>query len=316
MVKVAVLGGAGGIGQPLSLLCKLNPQVDEVAVYDIAHAKGVAADLSHINTKAKVKGYVGADEIGEALANADIVVIPAGVPRKPGMTRDDLFGINAGIIRTLTTAIAEHAPKAFIAVITNPVDSIVPIVAETLKALGKYDPNRLFGVTNLDMVRARTFVAETKGLDVSTVTVPVIGGHAGTTILPLLSQATPKVEFTAEEQAALTDRIRTAGTEVVEAKAGAGSATLSMAAAGHEFVNQLIEAVSGEVVKTIAYVQSSVSETPFFSAPISVGRDGIIEHLGTGPLNEYEQAQLKEAVLPTLKASIDKGLAFVQEQGK
>eukprot|EP00051_Salpingoeca_urceolata_P014181 m.179940 g.179940 ORF g.179940 m.179940 type:complete len:218 (-) comp18003_c0_seq3:1531-2184(-) len=187
-MKVAVLGGAGGIGQPLSLLCKNNPLIKELAVYDIAHAKGVAADLSHINTPAQVTGYLGADELPGALTGANVVVIPAGVPRKPGMTRDDLFKINAGIIKGLATAIATHCPKALVAVITNPVNSTVPIVAETLKSCGAYDSKRLFGVTNLDAVRARTFVAELKGLDVSTVTVPVIGGHAGKTILPLLSQ--------------------------------------------------------------------------------------------------------------------------------
>lgn len=94
MVKVAVLGASGGIGQPLSLLLKLNGAVTELALYDIVNTPGVAADLSHINTPAKVQGYLPKDDgLKNALTNAHTIVIPAGVPRKPGMTRDDLFKV-------------------------------------------------------------------------------------------------------------------------------------------------------------------------------------------------------------------------------
>jgi malate/lactate dehydrogenase len=108
------------------------------------------------------------------------------------------------------------------------VNSTVPIAAEVLKAKNAYDPKKVFGVTTLDVVRANTFVAQKKGLRLIDVNVPVIGGHAGVTILPLLSKTKPTVEFTPEEVEELTVRIQNAGTEVVEAKAGAGSATLSM----------------------------------------------------------------------------------------
>lgn len=94
MVKAVVLGAAGGIGQPLSLLLTLNEEVTELALYDIVNSPGVAADLSHINTPAKVTGYLPPnDGLKNALTNAHLVVIPAGVPRKPGMTRDDLFKV-------------------------------------------------------------------------------------------------------------------------------------------------------------------------------------------------------------------------------
>merc|ERR1712159_912566 len=99
---------------------------------------------------------------------------------------------------------------------------------------------KLFGVTTLDVCRARTFVANAKGNDVIKTTVPVIGGHAGTTIVPLLSQAEPKVTFTDEERDALTHRIMFGGDEVVKAKAGGGSATLSMAFAGAEFADTVM----------------------------------------------------------------------------
>lgn len=107
--KVAVLGAAGGIGQPLSLLLKMNPLVTKLSLYDIVNTPGVAADLSHINTPAQVSGHKGPDALGAALKGADVVVIPAGVPRKPGMTRDDLFNINAGIVKTLAEGAAKYA---------------------------------------------------------------------------------------------------------------------------------------------------------------------------------------------------------------
>ncbi|KAJ6301724.1 hypothetical protein OIU77_015939 [Salix suchowensis] len=156
--KVTVLGAAGGIGQPLSLLMKLNPLVSNLALYDIANTPGVAADISHINTRSEVVGYASDAELGKALEGADVVIIPAGVPRKPGMTRDDLFNINAGIVKGLCEAIAKYCPKALVNMISNPVNSTVPIAAEIFKKAGTYDPKRLFGVTTLDVVRAKTFL--------------------------------------------------------------------------------------------------------------------------------------------------------------
>jgi malate dehydrogenase len=187
---VAILGAAGGIGQPLSLLMKRHPMVTSLRLFDVAPlAKGVAADVSHVESAARVDGFVGDTQLGAALHGADVVLIPAGVPRKPGMTRDDLFNVNAGIVRDLTAAVATHAPAAILLVISNPVNSTVPIAAEVLKKRGAYDPKKLFGVTTLDVVRAKTFYAEKNGLETAKVDVPVVGGHAGITILPLLSQA-------------------------------------------------------------------------------------------------------------------------------
>ena len=99
-MKVSVLGAAGGIGQALSLLLKNElPAGSELALYDVNPVvPGVDVDLSHIPTDVKTTGY-GADELETAMKDSDIVVIPAGVPRKPGMTRDDLFNVNAGIVK-------------------------------------------------------------------------------------------------------------------------------------------------------------------------------------------------------------------------
>src|SRR4051812_31804141 len=116
------------------------------------------------------------------------------------MDRDDLFNINAGIVRDLVTGCAKHCPKAFLLIISNPVNSTVPIAAEVLKAQGVLDAQRLFGVTTLDVVRSETFVAEIIGeANPGKLQVPVIGGHSGETIVPLFSLAKPPLNIQGEE---------------------------------------------------------------------------------------------------------------------
>lgn len=310
---VAVMGASGGIGQPLSMLLKLNPAVTKLNLYDIVHTPGVAADLSHCETKSTATGFVGADQLKDSLVGAEIVVIPAGVPRKPGMTRDDLFNTNASIVANLTQAAAEVCPDAAIAIISNPVNSTVPIASELFKKAGKYNPAKIFGVSTLDIVRANKFISELKGLDPQDVNCPVVGGHAGITIMPLISQCTPAVEFSADELKALTERIQDAGTEVVKAKAGAGSATLSMAYAAARFTDSLIKAMNGqEGVVECSYVASDITESPYFATPILLGPAGVVKNLGLGKLTEFEENLLK-ASLPELKSSIQKGIEFVEK---
>ncbi|KAK7196635.1 malate dehydrogenase [Novymonas esmeraldas] len=305
--RVAVLGAAGGIGQPLSLLLKNNKYVSELKLYDVKGAPGVAADLSHICTQAKVTGYAQ-EELAKAIEGVDLVVIPAGVPRKPGMTRDDLFNTNAGIVRDLATAVGKVSPKAIIGVISNPVNSTVPVAAEALKKLGVYDPRKLFGVTTLDLVRARTFVAEALGKSPLEITVPVIGGHSGETIVPLLSGFP---SLTEEQVQKLTHRIQFGGDEVVKAKAGAGSATLSMAHAGNEWSTAVLRALSGENgVTEYTFVESSVEpSSAYFSTAVEFGKDGVEKIHPIPTLNAYEQ-KLMAKCLEGLHGNIKKGIAF------
>ena len=310
-MKVAVLGAAGGIGQALSLLLKTQlPAGSELALYDVAPVvPGVAVDLSHIPTAVKAEGF-GADDLDKALVGSDIVLIPAGVPRKPGMDRSDLFNINAGIVKNLVEAIADHAPDACIGIITNPVNTTVAIAAEALKAKGKYNPAKLFGVTTLDVIRAETFVADAKGLNCEDIVVPVIGGHSGTTILPLLSQV-EGVEFSQEELESLTNRIQNAGTEVVEAKAGGGSATLSMGLAAARFALSLVDALNGEEdVYEYTYVEGDGEDARFFAQPVLLGKDGVQEILHYGDLSDFE-AKCKADMIEGLRGDIKLGEDFV-----
>ncbi|KAF5376071.1 hypothetical protein D9615_007719 [Tricholomella constricta] len=334
MVKAVVLGAAGGIGQPLALLLKANPLVTELGLFDIVNTPGVAADLSHISTPAKVEGYLPPDDgLKKALTGADIVVIPAGVPRKPGMTRDDLFKINAGIVKDLATGIATTAPKAFVLVISNPVNSTVPIVAEVFKKHNVYDPKRLFGVTTLDVVRASTFVSEILGnLSLSKeVVVPVVGGHSGVTIVPLLSQSSHPLPagIATSDYEALVKRIQFGGDEVVKAKQGAGSATLSMAFAGAEFAGKVIRAVKGEKGITAPTFVSLASdpagaaaltkelgqELEFFSSTVELGTEGVVKIHPLGTITDAEKALVKAAI-PELETNIKTGTNYVAEAYK
>ncbi|WP_018692436.1 malate dehydrogenase [Algicola sagamiensis] len=310
-MKVAVLGAAGGIGQALSLLLKTQlPAGCELSLFDIAPVTpGVAVDLSHIPTDVNVKGY-SKDYLAPALKDADVVLIPAGVPRKPGMDRADLFNVNAGVVKTLAEEIVQQCPNAMVGIITNPVNTTVAIVAEVFKKAGTYNPKRLFGVTTLDVIRAETFVAEKKGLNPAEITVPVIGGHSGTTILPLLSQV-EGVSFSDDEIEQLTHRIQNAGTEVVEAKAGGGSATLSMGQAAARFCLSLVRAMKGENVVEYAYVEGDGEHATFFAQPLKLGKEGVEELLSIGSLSAYEQKALED-MLDTLKGDIQKGVEFVQ----
>ncbi|KAJ1916430.1 Malate dehydrogenase, cytoplasmic [Mycoemilia scoparia] len=312
--KVAVLGAAGGIGQPLSLLLKANPKVTELSLYDVVNTPGVAADLGHINTVAKVTGFTPEnDGLKSALDGADMVVIPAGVPRKPGMTRDDLFKTNAGIVRSLAEACAEVCPKAQILIISNPVNSTVPIASEVFIKAGVYDPKRIFGVTTLDCVRASRFIYEKTG---NLVDVPVVGGHAGITIIPLFSQV-EGLKLSDEERDALTYRVQFGGDEVVKAKAGTGSATLSMAYAGARFADSLLRASEGEDVIEWSFVRNDLYASEgikYFSTYVRLGSEGVKEVLPLPDnLTDYEKDLVVKGVAELQKTE-KKGFDFVHSQ--
>ena len=160
------------------------------------------------------------------------------------------------------------------------------------------------------MVRARAFIGAALNVDPQTVNIPVIGGHSGVTIMPILSQCQPAFKGDQKAIEALTIRIQEAGTEVVKAKAGAGSATLSMAYAGARFAGSLLKGLNGEKnVIECSYVQSSVTEASFFATPLVLGKQGLQENLGLPKLNSFEK-KLLAAAIPELKKNIQKGIDF------
>lgn len=271
---------------------------------------GVGADLSHIDTKAAVTSFVGAD-VEDSVKGCDVVLIPAGVPRKPGMTRDDLFNTNATIVATRLC----QGIIVVVGIIANPVNSTVPITVEIFKKKG-VATNKIYGVTTLDIVRANAFCGELGSKDPAEVNVPVVGGHAGVTIIPLLSQISPAGiidHLSADQITTLTERIQNAGTEVVQAKAGGGSATLSMAYAAARFANSVVRAMNGEEVAECAYIPVTGLDgvsVDYFSTPLLLAADGTVkENLGLGEMNGFE-ADLVSASQKQLEGEIAKGIEF------
>jgi len=320
-LKVCVCGGAGGIGQPLSMLMAMDPNVSELCVFDLNIAmvppQGVAADLSHLNKKNDVKGYVmevgknPIDHLEECLTGCHLVLVPAGMPRKPGQTRDDLFKINADIAKGIVEACAKFCPEAVLVLIVNPVNSIVPAMAELYKKK-ELNPLNVVGATTLDCVRASKFVGNITGKNPNFIRIPVIGGHAGTTILPLFSQDKTANSIEAEKIPDLDKKVQDAGTEVVNAKGGKGSATLSMAFAGARLGSAVLAGLAGRRRTECAYVQSDITDLPYFASKVVFGEKGVTKVLGIGELNEYETKRLEE-VKTALKAEIETGLEYAKK---
>jgi len=279
---------------------------------------GVAADLSHLDTKCDVKGYVmevgknPIDYLEECLTGCNLVLVPAGLPRKPGQTRDDLFKINAGIAKGIVEACGKFCPDAILALIVNPVNSIVPAMAELYAKKG-LNPLNIVGVTTLDTVRANKFVADATGKNPRYVRIPVVGGHAGGTILPLFSQDKTAASIDAEKIPDMDKKVQDAGTVVVEAKGGKGSATLSMAYAGARMGSAILAGLAGRRRVECSYVKSDLYEgCPYFTSKVVFGEKGVAKVLPLGDLSEHETKRLEE-VKTQLKAEIDTGLAYAKE---
>jgi malate dehydrogenase len=205
-------------------------------------------------------------------------------------------------------------PHTSTSLLTKQVNSTVPICAEVFKSKGVYNPKRLFGVTTLDVVRASRFVSEIKSTDPANENITVIGGHSGVTIVPLISQS-GHTDITGEKLDKLVNRIQFGGDEVVQAKDGAGSATLSMAMAGARFAESLLRAAQGEKgVTEPTFVDSPLYKdqgVDFFASQVELGPDGVEKIHPVGKLTSHEESLL-QACLGDLKKNIQKGVDFVK----
>merc|ERR1712176_1375596 len=178
--------------------------------------------------------------------------------------------------------------------------------------MGGLDPKKIVGVTTLDRVRANKFIADMTGKHPRDIEVPVIGGHAGITIMPVFSQDPIAATVDPSKIEALDKRTQDAGTEVVNAKGGKGSATLSMAYAGARLASSILSGLAGKPTVECAYVSSNLTELPYFTSRVKFGKEGVEEVLPIGELNDYEKTRLKEA-MDQLKTEIKSGLDYANE---
>ncbi|MGD9772177.1 MAG: malate dehydrogenase, partial [Parabacteroides sp.] len=191
MSKVTVVG-AGNVGATCANVLAFNEVADEIVMLDVKEgvSEGKAMDMMQT---AQLLGFdstvVGCTNDYAQTANSDVVVITSGIPRKPGMTREELIGVNAGIVKSVATNVLTYSPNAIIVVISNPMDTMTYL---SLKSLG-IPKNRIIGMGGaLDSSRFKYYLSQALGCNANEVEGMVIGGHGDTTMIPLARLATYK----------------------------------------------------------------------------------------------------------------------------
>jgi malate dehydrogenase len=292
--KIALLG-AGQIGGTLALLCGLKA-LGDVVLYDINEGlpQGKALDLSHLAPVFGLDFSVrGSNDIKD-IAGADVCIVTSGVPRKPGMSRDDLVKINADVVRKVAEGIRTHAPESFVVVITNPLDAM----AHLMQQVTGFPSNRVVGMAGvLDSARYRAFLAEALSVSVSSVSAFVLGGH-GDDMVPVRSFTTVggipvSKMLPATTLDAIEKRVRGAGGEVV-ALLKTGSAFYSPAASAIE----MVESYLYDQKKLLAAAAQCDGQYGlkglYIGVPVIIGANGI-EKVIEIELTEAESKALHES---------------------
>lgn len=299
--KVTVVG-AGFYGSTTALRLAEYNIFDTVVLTDIVEGKpeGLALDL---NQSRSIEGFetkvIGVTTTPEgrgyaATANSDVVVITAGLPRKPGMSRMDLIGVNAGIVRGVAENIAKHCPNAVIIVVSNPLDEMTALA----QLATNFPKNRVMGQAGmLDTARFTHFVAEKLAVCVSSVKTLTLGSH-GETMVPIPSRCTVDGNALSEklsqsEIAEIVDRTRNGGAEVV-ALLKTGSAYYAPSAAAARMAKAVIQD-SGEVMPVCAWVDGEYGISGvYLGVEAEIGRSGI-KKIVESKLTDSEILALKAA---------------------
>jgi malate dehydrogenase len=273
--KIALIGG-GQIGGTLALLAAQR-ELGDVVLYDVVEGmpQGKALDIMESRP---VEGY-DVDLIGtndyQDIRGADVVIVTAGFPRKPGMSRDDLLNKNLDIMKTVATNVKEHAPQAFVIVISNPLDAMV----FAMKRITGFPRERVVGMAGvLDSARFRCFVAMELGVSVEDVTAFVLGGH-GDEMVPLPRYCTvagiPLPELLSQEQIdRIVKRTRFAGGEIVELLK-TGSAFYSPAAAAIAMAESYLKDKK-RVLACAAYLEGEYGvDGVYVGVPVVIGKGGV-----------------------------------------
>jgi malate dehydrogenase len=297
--KIALIG-AGQIGGTLAHLIGLK-ELGDVVLFDIAEGipQGKALDIAQ---SSPVEGfdarYVGANSY-DALDGAEVCVVTAGVPRKPGMSRDDLLSINLKVMEQVGSGIAKYAPKAFVICITNPLDAMVWALQKT-SGLPKHMVVGMAGV--LDSARFRLFLAEEFNVSVEDVSAFVLGGH-GDTMVPLLRYSTvagiPLHDLvdlgwtTKARLEEIVDRTRNGGGEIVNLLK-TGSAFYAPAASAVEMAQSHLHDKK-RVLPAAAYLSGEYGQRDIYvGVPVVIGAKGV-ERIVEIELNAHERAMFEKS---------------------
>jgi malate dehydrogenase len=272
MSKVTVVG-AGNVGATCANVMAINEVADEIVLLDIKQgvSEGKAIDMMQtvalLDMDCRVQGYT--NEYAQT-ANSDVVVITSGIPRKPGMSREDLIGVNAGIVKSVVDQILTYSPNAILVIISNPMDTMTYL---TLKASG-LPKNRVIGMGGaLDSARFRYYISQAAGVNAREVEGLVIGGHGDTTMIPLK-------RFAYVKGLPVTDLLDKAVLDKVVADTMVGGA-------------YLVESILHDQKKVIpccVYLEGEYGQQDIcIGVPVVVGKNGC-EKVLQYPLNEEEQA--------------------------
>ncbi len=296
MLERVTVVGAGHVGATQAHRLAEMEVAREVILVDIVEGipQGKALDLFEsgpiVGFDTRVIGTNGYEET----RNSDLVVITAGIPRKPGMSRDDLLATNAGIVRSVAEQIRVSSPNAIVIVVSNPLD----VMCYVAKQATGFQPRRVFGMAGvLDTARYRTFIAERLKVSVEDIQALVLGGH-GDTMVPLISYTTisgiPLTQFLGKQEIdTLIERTRKGGAEIVS-YLKEGSAYYAPSAA----VAQMVEAIARDknrILPCAAWMEGEygISDT-YLGVPCKLGHSGVKEIVEV-ELTEGERAALEKS---------------------
>ncbi len=295
--KIALIGG-GQIGGNLALLA-IQKELGDIVIFDIPKAEGMvqgkALDLMQLRPHDGYDADISGTSDWNDLKDADIFIITAGIPRKPGMNREDLLEINLKIMKDVATNIKAHAPNAFVIVISNPLDAMV----YAFYKVSGFAKNKVVGMAGaLDSARFRTFISMEIGCSVQDVTCLVLGGH-GDTMVPVTRLATVggvpvEALIPADRLAKIVDRTRFAGGEIVKLL-GNGSAFYAPAQSAIEMAESYLRDKK-RVIPCASLCEGEFGINGYFIGVPSVIGAGGVERILEFELQEKEKTALNDTL--------------------
>ena len=308
--KTIALIGGGQIGGNLALLAA-QKELGNIIIFDIPKAegmvKGKALDLMQLRPHDGYDANITGTSNWKDVKDADVFIITAGIPRKPGMDREDLLGINLGIMKDVAENIKEQAPQSFVIVISNPLDAMV----YAFYKISGFPKNQVVGMAgSLDSTRLRTFIAMETGYSVQDVTCMVLGGH-GDTMVPITRLATiggvPVSDLvSAERLSEIEERTRFAGGEIVKLF-GNGSAFYAPAQSAIEMAESYIRDKK-RVIPCASLCQGEFGIDGYFiGVPTVIGADGV-ERILEFELQDHEKESLNNTLVAVQKTVSETGL--------
>lgn len=307
--KITMVGG-GQIGGNLALLAA-QKELGDVIIFDIPRAegmvKGKALDLMQLRPHDGHDSNITGTSDWNDTKESDVYIITAGIPRKPGMDREDLLGINLGIMKDVAKNIKEQSPNAFVIVISNPLDAMV----YAFYKVSGFSKNQVVGMAGaLDSARFRTFIAMETGFSVQDVTCMVLGGH-GDTMVPITRLATvggvPVTDLVSPERLKeIEDRTRVAGGEIVKLF-GNGSAFYAPAQSAIEMAESFIRDKK-RVIPCASLCEGEFGVDGYFIGVPTVIGSGGVEKVLEFSLTDEEKAGLNKTLDAVKKTVAETGL--------